>query len=99
MKTSKFLFHQKVLLGNLLLSLPHGGEAVELDPWRGGFYERLMRAVKEPFRKILGKAHFTFEETMSLLAEIENVLNHRPLTYVSGDISDPEPLKLRRTFF
>ncbi|GFR15250.1 transposable element Tcb2 transposase [Trichonephila clavata] len=29
---------------------------------------------------------------MTILAEIENVLNHRPLTYVSDDVYDPEPL-------
>ncbi|GFR01356.1 putative pao retrotransposon peptidase superfamily [Trichonephila clavata] len=58
----------------------------------GGFYERLMRSIKEPLRKIIGRANLTFEETMTILAEIENVLNHRPLTYVSDDVSDPEPL-------
>ncbi|GFX56876.1 retrovirus-related Pol polyprotein from transposon 412 [Trichonephila clavipes] len=64
---------------------------VELAPWRGGFYERLMRSIKELLRKIIGRAQLTFEGTMTILAEIENVLNHRPLTYVSDDISDPEP--------
>ncbi|GFQ93460.1 putative pao retrotransposon peptidase superfamily [Trichonephila clavata] len=52
---------------------------VELAPWWGGFYERLMRSFKEPLRKIIGRANLTFEETMTILAEIENVLNHRPL--------------------
>ncbi|GFX90188.1 transposable element Tcb2 transposase [Trichonephila clavipes] len=51
-----------------------------------------MRSIKEPLRKIIGRAQLTFEETMTILAEIENVLNHRPQTYVSDDISDPEPL-------
>ncbi|GFQ82076.1 transposable element Tcb2 transposase [Trichonephila clavata] len=82
MKNLKILFQQKVLLGSLLLR------------WWGGFYERerLMRSIKEPLRKIIGRANLTFEETMTILAEIENVLNHRPLTYVSDDVSDPEPL-------
>ncbi|GFS59251.1 hypothetical protein TNIN_240651 [Trichonephila inaurata madagascariensis] len=39
-----------------------------------------------------GSARLTFEETMTILAEIENVLNHRLLTYVSDDISNPVPL-------
>ncbi|GFX96418.1 transposable element Tcb2 transposase [Trichonephila clavipes] len=65
---------------------------VELAPWWGGFYERLMRSIKELLRKIIGRAQLTFEETRTILAEIENVLNHRPLTYVSDDISDPEAL-------
>ncbi|GFQ73834.1 DUF5641 domain-containing protein [Trichonephila clavata] len=50
-----------------------------------------MRSIKEPLRKIIGRANLTFEETMTILAEIENVLNHRPPTYVSDDVSDPEP--------
>ncbi|GFR30859.1 transposable element Tcb2 transposase [Trichonephila clavata] len=65
---------------------------VELAPWWGGFYERLMRSFKEPLRKIIGKCHLKFEETMTIIAEIENVLHHRPLTYVYDDVSDPEPL-------
>ncbi|GFQ78102.1 putative pao retrotransposon peptidase superfamily [Trichonephila clavata] len=67
---------------------------VELAPWWGGFYERLMRSIKEPLRKIIGRANLTFEETMTILAEIENVLNRRPLTYVSDDVSGPEALTL-----
>ncbi|GFR29422.1 transposable element Tcb2 transposase [Trichonephila clavata] len=63
---------------------------VELAPWWGGFYERLMRSFKEPLRKIIGRCHLKFEETMTILAEIENVLNHQPLT--SDEKSDPEPL-------
>ena len=65
---------------------------VELSPWWGGFYERLMRAIKEPLRKILGRAQLTFEELMTVLTEIENVLNQRPLTYVFNDVNEPEPL-------
>ncbi|GFY77700.1 transposable element Tcb2 transposase [Trichonephila inaurata madagascariensis] len=64
----------------------------ELAAWWGHFYQRLMRAIKEPLRKIIDRAQLTFEETMTILVEIENVLNHQPLTYVSDDISDPEPL-------
>ena len=29
---------------------------VERSPWRGGWWERLLRSVKEPRRKVLGKA-------------------------------------------
>lgn len=64
----------------------------ELALWWRGFYERLMKSVKDSLKKILGKALLTFEEFMTVLAEVENILNDRPLTYVYDDGSEPEPL-------
>ncbi|GBM67066.1 hypothetical protein AVEN_74810-1 [Araneus ventricosus] len=65
---------------------------VERAPWWGGFYERLVKTVKEPLHKILGKALLTFEELSSILSEIEVIVNNRPLTYVENDPGEPEPL-------
>ncbi|GBO22189.1 hypothetical protein AVEN_54003-1 [Araneus ventricosus] len=61
-------------------------------PWWGGFYERLMRRIKEPLKKILGRASLSFEEMTTILSEVELVLNHRPLTYTSNDLDEPLPL-------
>ncbi|GFW99904.1 integrase catalytic domain-containing protein [Trichonephila clavipes] len=44
---------------------------VERAPWWGGFYERLVKTIKDPLRKILGRALLTFEE----LSEVE-VIDH-----------------------
>ena len=55
------------------------------SPWWGGFYERLVRSVKLPLRKILGKSLLTYEEIETILCEIECVINSRPLIYVSED--------------
>lgn len=63
----------------------------EKAPWWGGFYERLMKSIKDPLRKILGKALLNFEEILTILTEIENVLNHRPLTCVYEN-GEPVPL-------
>ncbi|GFV84848.1 integrase catalytic domain-containing protein [Trichonephila clavipes] len=65
---------------------------VERAPWWGGFYERLVKSVKDLLRKILGKALFTFEELATILVEIEYIVNSRPLTYVTDDFSEPNPL-------
>ncbi|GBL94040.1 hypothetical protein AVEN_185016-1 [Araneus ventricosus] len=65
---------------------------VERAPWWGGFYERLVKTVKEPLRKILGKALLTFEELSTILSEVEVIGNNRPLTYVENDPGEPEPL-------
>ena len=59
-------------------------------PWWGGIFERLVRSVKRCLRKILGQAKLTYEELLTVLAEVELVLNSRPLTYVSaGDLEEP----------
>ncbi|GFS78421.1 integrase catalytic domain-containing protein [Trichonephila clavipes] len=55
---------------------------VERAPWWGGFYERLVKTIKDPLRKILGRALLTFEELSTILSEVEVIVNHRPLTYV-----------------
>ncbi|GFX10498.1 integrase catalytic domain-containing protein [Trichonephila clavipes] len=65
---------------------------VEHVPWWGGFYERLVKTIKDPLRKILGRALLTFEELLTILSEVEVIVNHRPLTYVENDPEEPEPL-------
>ncbi|GFW43001.1 integrase catalytic domain-containing protein [Trichonephila clavipes] len=65
---------------------------VERAPWWGGFYERLVKTIKDPLRKILGRALLTFEELSTILSKVEVIVNHRPLTYVENDPGEPEPL-------
>ena len=61
-------------------------------PWYGGFWERLIGLTKMALRKVLGNAFVSLPVLQTLIIEIEAVLNDRPLTYVSSDPSDPEPL-------
>ncbi|GIX68451.1 reverse transcriptase [Caerostris darwini] len=65
---------------------------IEHAPWWGGFNERLVKCVKDPLRKILGRALLTFEEVSTILTEIEAVINMRPLTYTTNDLGETEPL-------
>ena len=63
---------------------------VERAPWWGGAFERLVRSTKWCLRKLIGRAQFSFDELVTTLAEIESVVNSRPLTYVSaGDTEEP----------
>ena len=59
---------------------------LEKAPWWGGYYERMVQLVKRSLRKVLGKAQLSYEELLTVLTEVEGVLNSRPLTYVYSDI-------------
>ena len=49
-----------------------------------------MRSTKRCLRKLIGRAQLSFDELVTTLAEIESVINSRPLTYVSaGDMEEP----------
>lgn len=58
---------------------------IERAPWWGGFWERLVRSVKTPLKKVLGRATLNFEQLRTLMVEIESVINARPITYVYDD--------------
>ena len=47
---------------------------------------------KSTIKKVLGRLFITLSTLQTLIVEIEAILNDRPLTYVSSDVTDPEPL-------
>uniref|UniRef100_A0A5S6QML0 Integrase catalytic domain-containing protein n=1 Tax=Trichuris muris TaxID=70415 RepID=A0A5S6QML0_TRIMR len=60
--------------------------------WWGGWWERLIRMLKELLRRTLGNTLLTYEELFTVLCDCEAVMNSRPLTYVSDGVADLEPL-------
>jgi hypothetical protein len=60
----------------------------ELAPWMGGFYERLIRLIKQSLKKTLGRGCVTKSQMHTLLTEVEAVVNSRPLVYVGADWED-----------
>lgn len=54
-------------------------------PWWGGFYERIVRSMKTALRKTIGQSLLTYEELETVLCEIEQSINARPLVYQSED--------------
>ena len=62
------------------------------NPWYGGSWERLIGMRKSTIKKMLGRSFITLCTLQTLIVEIEAILNDRPLTYVSSDVTNPEPL-------
>ena len=53
-----------------------------LAPWWGGMFERMVRSTKRCLKKIIGSSLLSYEELATVLAEVETVINNRPLTYL-----------------
>ena len=54
----------------------------------GGVWERIIRSIRKLMRLIVGKASLDDFDLATLVAEIERILNNRPLTDVSSDPKD-----------
>ena len=61
-------------------------------PWFGGFWERLVGLTKMAIKKVLGRRHVSLLTLETIVVEIEAILNDCPLTYVSSELMDPDPL-------
>ena len=63
---------------------------LEKAPWWGGLFERLIKSTKRCLRKTIGQARITYDELVTTIAEVEMILNSRPLSYVSTeDLEEP----------
>ena len=58
---------------------------IEVSLWWGGFWEPMVQVVKRSLQKILSKSKLTYEELLTVICEIESVVNWRPLCYVYND--------------
>ena len=57
-------------------------------------WESLVKSVKKTLKAIVKDRTFTEDCLHTFLCEVEAVLNSRPLTAISDDINDIEPLTL-----
>jgi hypothetical protein len=58
----------------------------------GGTYERLVASCKRSLLAVLGGRSVTDEVLLTVIKEVASLLNGRPITRVSTDPSEPEPL-------
>ena len=58
----------------------------------GGVWERLIRLSKTAIKKVQGRRHISLPILETIVVEVEAILNDHPLTFVSSELEDPEPL-------
>lgn len=62
------------------------------SPHFGGAWEKLVQSAKRALKAVAAKQLVTDETLLTFLAEVESLLNSRPLTHVSSDHQDEEAL-------
>ncbi len=62
------------------------------SPHMGGAWERLVRSCKTTFKAVLKKQVLTDEVLAETMAEVESLVNSRPLTEVSSDVDAMEAI-------
>jgi len=64
----------------------------ERAPWEGGCWERLVRSVKTALRQSMSSIRPLFQDLVTLVCHVESIVNHRPITYCTGNETDVLPL-------
>ncbi|GFV38254.1 integrase catalytic domain-containing protein [Trichonephila clavipes] len=54
----------------------------------GGLWEAGVKSFEFPFKREAGNSRFNYEEFLTIMTQIEGILNFRPLTPLSTDIDD-----------
>ena len=56
----------------------------------GGFFERMIHSLKRCLKKVLKNVRLTYKELLTVITELELVLNSRPLKYLHfDDVGEP----------
>jgi len=63
-------------------------------PWYGRWCECLVGLTKMALKNILERSRVTLTVLQTLVIDVEAILNNRPITYVSSELDDLQPLTL-----
>ena len=55
--------------------------------WIGGLSERMIRTLKSTITKLVGRKQLEYFQFISLLSDVQNAINSRPLTYIENEVS------------
>ncbi|KOC59254.1 hypothetical protein WH47_12564 [Habropoda laboriosa] len=62
------------------------------SPHFGGLWESAVKSVKHHIKRVIGDQRLTYEELYTFLTQVESCLNSRPLSPLSDDPNDLNPL-------
>ncbi|XP_058827180.1 uncharacterized protein LOC131687146 [Topomyia yanbarensis] len=62
------------------------------SPHHGGLWEAGVKVAKSLLNKLGGDSRFTFEELSTVLSQVAACMNSRPITPLSNDPNEPQPL-------
>jgi len=54
--------------------------------WVGACWERMIRTIKSSLHKVIGRKHMPYFQLLTILSDVQNAVNSRPLTYVGDDV-------------
>ena len=63
-----------------------------LSPHQGGFFESMVKLTKKALHVIVGQQTLSWNEMSTVFAEVEYIVNSRPLGQPSNDANDLQPL-------
>ena len=89
---SNFIGGQRMLNSYLGPVSPEWRFICPRSPWWGGWWERLVRSVKNAVKKTIGKMCLSKTEFETCLCEVAASINSRPLTFVGTDVENKVPL-------
>ena len=89
----KALFHDPELQSEVSNRVPSNWHFnPPAAPHFGGLWEAAIKSTKTHLRRVIGIQILTTEEFLTLITRIEGILNSRPLTAMSADPNDLQPL-------
>ena len=65
---------------------------VQRAPWMGGFIERMVGLYKSSIKRVMGRARLDYQEFVTLISELNGMLNSRPISYVYDTVGEGDPI-------